>query len=83
MADFDSIGSNMGSAGSEPAIFSLTSLLSLAFVLLLCTAAYTLNVICLPRNVTTKIKALFLWHAFDAFVHLTLFYIYHDHTNDC
>ncbi len=55
-----------------PEIFTLTSLLSLLAVVLILTSAYATSLRILPKSTTTKIRVLFVWHAFDALTHFTL-----------
>lgn len=57
---------------NPPPIFSLTSFFSLFAVASLLGAAYTLSTRLLPSSSTTKVRVLFIWHLFDAFVHFTL-----------
>ncbi|OCK82893.1 Emopamil-binding protein [Lepidopterella palustris CBS 459.81] len=50
--------------------FDTTTILSLTSTLALLVAAYGLSVRLLPKSATSKTRALFVWHLFDALIHL-------------
>ncbi|KAM3416387.1 hypothetical protein BST61_g7985 [Cercospora zeina] len=55
-----------------PSIISTTTILSLGATVAILLAAYTTSLALLPKNATTKIRILFVWHAFDALIHFIL-----------
>jgi hypothetical protein len=58
---------------APPTFISATTILSLLSTLAILLAAYLLSTFCLPRRTTsTKIRFLFIWHAFDALIHFIL-----------
>ncbi|KAI9837746.1 MAG: hypothetical protein M1819_006680 [Sarea resinae] len=63
----------------SPSLTDTTTLLSLATTLLLLLAAYTLSHSLLPRTSTTKTRFLYIWHVFDALIHIFLegSFLYH------
>ncbi len=55
-----------------PLKIDLTTLLSLLTTLLILLAAYTASTILLPARSPLRTRILFVWHAFDALIHLLL-----------
>ncbi|EMC99024.1 hypothetical protein BAUCODRAFT_31308 [Baudoinia panamericana UAMH 10762] len=55
-----------------PQIISATTVLSLLSTVAILAAAYGASVSLLPKTAGTKIRILFVWHAFDALIHLIL-----------
>ncbi|KAI5356872.1 Putative emopamil-binding protein [Septoria linicola] len=55
-----------------PSITSTTTIFSLGATVAILAVAYLLSVSLLPKNSTTKIRILFVWHAFDALIHFIL-----------
>lgn len=49
-----------------------TTVLSLFSTVAILGAAYAASLALLPKNASTKIRALFVWHAFDALIHFLL-----------
>lgn len=60
------------SATEAPAIFTLTSALSLLATLVLLGAAYWVSNLYLPRNASGKIRVLAVWHLFDVMLMLSV-----------
>jgi hypothetical protein len=56
----------------EPSIISTTTVLSLLSTVAILATAYFASVQLLPKSASTKIRVLFVWHAFDALIHLIL-----------
>lgn len=63
-------------ATTVPPVSSLvidrTTILSLLSTLFLLLSAYILSLRLLPNSTTTKLRVLFIWHAFDALIHFCL-----------
>jgi hypothetical protein len=63
-------------ATTTPPVSSLvidrTTILSLFSTLFLLVSAYILSLRLLPTSTTTKLRVLFIWHAFDALIHFCL-----------
>lgn len=58
---------------ATPSIISPTTIFSLGATLAILLAAYSASLTLLPRHTTpTKIRLLFIWHAFDALIHFIL-----------
>ncbi|KAF8533062.1 Emopamil-binding protein [Trichophaea hybrida] len=57
---------------AEPTLISATTVWSLFFTVLLLAAAYGLSRTALPRAVSQKERAMYIWHVFDALTHLIL-----------
>ncbi|KAF7193834.1 Emopamil-binding protein-like [Pseudocercospora fuligena] len=56
-----------------PSIISTTTILSLLSTVLILGLAYTTSLLFLPKHTTTtKLRLLFIWHAFDALIHFIL-----------
>ncbi|KXT15251.1 hypothetical protein AC579_4848 [Pseudocercospora musae] len=56
-----------------PSFISTTTILSLASTVAILGLAYTSSLLALPKSSTsTKIRLLFIWHAFDALIHFIL-----------
>ncbi len=55
-----------------PLKIDLTTLLSLLTTLLILLAAYTASTLLLPARAPLRTRILFVWHAFDALIHLLL-----------
>lgn len=58
--------------GEAPQLISTTTVLSLFSTLAILAAAYTASLKLLPAAASTKLRILFIWHAFDALIHLIL-----------
>lgn len=56
----------------SPQIISTTTVLSLLSTVAILAAAYGASQSLLPKNASTKIRILFVWHAFDALIHIIL-----------
>ncbi|KAK5658497.1 hypothetical protein OQA88_1889 [Cercophora sp. LCS_1] len=52
-----------------PDLFDTTTLISLAFVVVLLGAAYFVSLAVLDRNTPGQLRFLFIWHGFDALIH--------------
>lgn len=59
-------------ADTAPQIISATTVWSLLSTIAILAAAYLASVQFLPKTAGTKIRILFIWHAFDALIHLIL-----------
>ena len=59
-------------ASDDPQIISLTTVLSLLSTLAILATAYLSSYRLLPRTASGKARVLFIWHAFDALIHLIL-----------
>ncbi|KAK0638667.1 Emopamil-binding protein [Cercophora newfieldiana] len=62
-----------------PDLFDATTLVSLTAVVVILGAAYTLSRATLASNTPGPLRALFIWHAFDALIHFVLegSFLYH------
>lgn len=58
--------------GETPQIVSITTVLSLLSTVAILATAYLASIRLLPKNSNTKIRVLFVWHAFDALTHFIL-----------
>jgi len=72
----------MTESADSPSVLELIdaiTIISLLFVLLLLFAAYAFSQYALPSKSTTTIRVLFVWHLFDALVHLIMeaSFLYH------
>jgi len=66
----------MDNIQDAPAFFTVTSAVSLLAVIVLLGIAYSASVRYLPKNATTTIRVLAIWHLFDVRVRA-----YHRHAN--
>lgn len=57
---------------SDGPVVGLTTVLSLLSTLAILGAAWLLSRHCLPAKASLKVRSLFIWHAFDALVHIVL-----------
>ncbi|KIH89150.1 ebp domain containing protein [Sporothrix brasiliensis 5110] len=74
------MASTTASAGSlPPDLFDTTTLVSLAACLVFLAAGYAASRRFLPHNAKGSTRVLFIWHAFDALIHLILeaSFLYH------
>ncbi|MCJ1232923.1 hypothetical protein MMC14_000877 [Varicellaria rhodocarpa] len=55
-----------------PTLYSLTTFLSLLATILILLTAYLASTTLLPKATSTKLRVLYIWHLFDALIHLTL-----------
>lgn len=55
-----------------PDFISATTILSLLSTIAILAAAYGASLALLPKTASTKIRVLFVWHAFDALIHFIL-----------
>jgi hypothetical protein len=55
-----------------PSFISTTTILSLLSTVAILVAAYSASLAILPKQASTKIRVLFVWHAFDGLIHLIL-----------
>ncbi|KAK3676262.1 hypothetical protein LTR78_004012 [Recurvomyces mirabilis] len=55
-----------------PEFISATTIFSLLATIAILAAAYGASLALLPKNASTKIRVLFIWHAFDSLIHLIL-----------
>ena len=55
-----------------PSLFTITTLLSLLSTLALLLTAYGASIRLLPSSTSTKLRILYIWHLFDALIHLIL-----------
>ncbi|KAI6858898.1 ebp domain-containing protein [Hortaea werneckii] len=62
----------MASTIDEPSIVSTTTVLSLLSTVAILATAYFASLSLLPSSSSTKIRVLFVWHAFDALIHFIL-----------
>lgn len=60
------------STPDPPSFISTTTILSLASTVAILLTAYLASVALLPKTSSTKIRLLFIWHAFDALIHFLL-----------
>lgn len=65
--------------GPPPSLFDATTLTSLASTVVLLLAALFLSRLVLDRTTPARLRALFIWHAFDALIHFVLegSFVYH------
>jgi hypothetical protein len=59
-------------ADLDPPLFDLTTIISLFSVLLLLSGAYFASIQVLGRDTAPKLRVLFIWHLFDALIHIFL-----------
>jgi hypothetical protein len=59
-------------SSEPPSFISVTTVLSLLSTIAILLTAYILSSISLPKKTPTKIRLLFIWHAFDALIHFIL-----------
>lgn len=55
-----------------PSIISTTTVLSLLSTVAILATAYVVSLQALPKSTSTKLRILFIWHAFDALIHFIL-----------
>lgn len=62
----------MSASAPPPELFDLTTLLSLGAVVVFLASAYALSNVLLSRDAPGPLRFLFIWHAFDALIHVIL-----------
>ncbi len=69
----------MATPPPPPSLFDTTTLTSLASTCVLLAAALGLARLVLPQHTAPRLRALFVWHAFDALIHFILegSFVYH------
>ncbi|MBA7492100.1 hypothetical protein ES702_02649 [subsurface metagenome] len=66
------MGAAMASSLQLPSFIDTTTILSLFSTVAILAAAYALSLWSLPSSTPRKLRLLFIWHAFDALIHVCL-----------